>query len=132
MSHLKKRIKRLEIQVLGDEDQLGFTWEELQQLSRFLDPESFKRRAEEPGGWYLRQLAETPFPRNIKQLVRRWERFQEEYRSRISDCPDPHARLPPTGYERQKPNPALPNQPPSAAPRRSAVAGPKNSGPFVG
>ncbi len=132
MSHLKRRIKRLEIQVFGDEDQLGFTVEDLQQVSRFLDPEGFKRRAAEPGGWHMRRIAGTPFPRNIKQLVRRWERFQKEYRRRISDCPDPHATLPPTGYERQKPNLALPNRPPSAPLRRSAVAGPRNSGRFAG
>ena len=90
MSRLESRIKRLEIQVLGDEDRIGFTWEEFLHLWRFLGPRRVSSGAadEESSSGRMPPIVETPFPWNIKQLARRWERFQEAYRARMpSDAP---------------------------------------------
>ena len=65
MSRLKDRIKRLEVQVFGDEDAAaGCTMEELMEAYRFLAPERSKLAAADPSnpGCNLQRNRETSVP----------------------------------------------------------------------
>ena len=83
MSRLKDRIKRLEVQVFGDEDAVaGCTMEELMEAYRFLAPERSKPAAEDPSnpGRNLQRNGETSVPPRIGRLLRKFHRIMEQRR----------------------------------------------------
>ena len=70
----EQRIRKLELQVFGDDDETLMTWEEFQHVYCALCPEPAREQAK--SNWRLQRILESPPTPNLDRLLRRWARME--------------------------------------------------------